>query len=113
MEDPRPLRPGERSDAERMVLQEYAAKYRRKKIGSWSVFGVVMCSILGLVLVTIADRWLIPPGVYFVVVLGGLFLLISFGVFQMINWRCPRCQKQFGAQRNPRFCANCGVRLHE
>ena len=96
------------------IRLEYQRKYGNKRLGNLVLIGVLLVGIVTLVVGMGGDLALFQNGVAFFAVIGGILTIVMcFSIFQMINWRCPRCQKGFGSQRNPRFCANCGVRLRE
>ena len=42
-----------------------------------------------------------------------VFLVLCVGLASYANWRCPACKKSLGRNRNPKFCGNCGVELHD
>jgi|GEM_PF-2091899 len=98
----------------RIVMHEYAWKLRAKRWSHWFSLGslglgTLLLSVMGATEVFVFE----DPIVYLWLLSGGLMLLLAVGIYQLINWRCPQCQSQFHAQRNPRFCSNCGVRLRE
>jgi Zn finger protein HypA/HybF involved in hydrogenase expression len=37
--------------------------------------------------------------------------IASFLVFTSLNWRCPACNKNLGADIHRRVCKKCGSRL--
>ena len=75
-------------------------------IGVVGLIGIIAAASMGTL--NFGSPWMLFA------MIGGVFMvLIGFSLFQMINWRCPRCQTQFRALRNPRFCYNCGVRLRD
>lgn len=39
-------------------------------------------------------------------------LAVAFAVVGAINWRCPACNSVLGRHLSPKFCSNCGARLH-
>jgi hypothetical protein len=111
--EPGGMTPADLEVAEGIRL-EYRRKQRNKRLGNFLLIGVLLVGIVTLVVAMSSDLVLFSNGFAFFAVIGGMLTIVMcFWIFQMINWRCPRCQKGFGSQRNPRFCANCGVRLRE
>ena len=114
MEGDRPKTPDERSHVERMVMHEYARKLKLKRVSHWAVLGSIGATVILLTFGAVTGLFVFEnPIVYLVIMSAGIMSLLGVGVFQLINWRCPQCQGQFHAQRNPRFCSTCGVRLRE
>jgi hypothetical protein len=110
----RPRTSDERSHEERMVMHEYARKVRVKRWMYWGSLGVFVGGICLCIVAAVTGIFVFKNReVYLVLISLGLLMLLGVGVAQMIYWRCPQCRGQFRAQRNPRFCSNCGVRLRE
>ncbi len=99
---------------EEAIRLEYRSKLKFKRVGTIIVLGFTMLGFAAVVVGVMGGvfgPWTGEVGAAFV---SGMFLIVFvYAVCQAINWRCPRCAGRFGAQRNPRFCSNCGVRLRE
>lgn len=85
--------------------QQYIEKFQQIKKKQLMVLIVFVPALLYLVFST--ENQNTDPVWY---PLAGLVVIAGL-IFSFQTWRCPKCQKRFRKEWNPKFCSGCGQKL--
>ncbi len=78
------------------------ASFRRKRTRHLVVLGAVLVSFLYMAVTGGRNTSV-----------GSVLLLVMFAalLFNMVDWRCPACDRYLGKTISPAYCSKCGAPL--